>query len=99
MKAHQTSLAEQTLWKIIAERIEKVHDQRGNNLFIYHLTGLKKYRELHDLQCEPDLVRIAFWTSSEHSNCHDHPSLRRVPLPPLCAFSGAREVGATINTA
>ena len=43
MKAHRYSLAENTLLKIIASRIEKVSAVDGNFTLVYHIDGLQKY--------------------------------------------------------
>lgn len=60
MKAHQPSLAEQTLWKILANRIERLKDNHGNTAYVYHLMGLQRYREWKgsaEASCDKEYLR------------------------------------------
>jgi hypothetical protein len=59
MKAHQFSLAAQTLLNLIASRIEKLTLAKGNSTFVYHVDGLQKYFRkagLHQSACQSHRV-------------------------------------------
>lgn len=54
MKAHQPSLAEQTLWKIMASRIERLTSKSGQLAYVYHLDGLQRYKASRAKdECDP----------------------------------------------